>query len=148
VIGASGEASSQDILFYDYMDEYDYSSSQIAFDTTLMGDVLTERQDLISSSLGLGLLLSAVGAAIVGSLVAVGLTSLTNVRVSFHADEIGTISFPYLTLTLKSDDESIEEQEYDEVEEETPYLIEISKSNFENLNIIFSGSFFIIFGIH
>ena len=54
---------------------------------------------------------------------------------SFHADEIGTISFPYLTLTLKSDDESIEEQEYDEVEEETPYLIEISKSDFGNLNM-------------
>ena len=35
VIGASAEASSQDILFYDYMDEYDYSSSQIAFDTTV-----------------------------------------------------------------------------------------------------------------
>ena len=48
-----------------------------------MCDVLTERQDLISSSLGLGLLLSAVGAAIVGSLVAVGLTSLTNVRVRY-----------------------------------------------------------------
>ena len=46
-----------------------------------MSDVLTERQDLISSSLGLGLLLSAVGAAIVGTLVAVGLSSLTDVRV-------------------------------------------------------------------
>ena len=56
---------------------------------------------------------------------------------SFHADEIGTISFPYLTLTLKSDDESIEEHEYYdyEVEEETPYLIEISKSDFENFNM-------------
>ena len=46
-----------------------------------MDDIVTERQDLISSSLGLGLILSAVGAAIVGSLVAVGLTNLTNVRV-------------------------------------------------------------------
>ena len=54
---------------------------------------------------------------------------------SFHADEIGTISFPYLALTLKSDDESIEDHAYDEVEEETPYLIEISKSDFENFTM-------------
>ena len=40
VIGASAEASSQDILFYDYMDEYDYSSSQIAFDTVSMRTIV------------------------------------------------------------------------------------------------------------
>ena len=124
-----------------------------------MGDVLTERQDLIASSLGLGLLLSAVGAAIVGSLVAVGLTSLTNVRVrynifqaevtkscqmifrehghyfSFHADEVGTISFPYLTLALKGDDVSTEEHIYDELDEDTLNLVEISKSDLESLNM-------------
>ena len=40
MIGASAEASSQDILFYDYMDEYDYSSSQIAFDTVSMRTIV------------------------------------------------------------------------------------------------------------
>jgi len=81
VILASAEASSQDSFSYEDLDEnFDLYSEQIALDS-LMDDVLTERQDLIASSLGLGLLLSAVGAAIVGSLVAAGLTSLTNVRV-------------------------------------------------------------------
>ena len=47
----------------------------------LMNDLLVERQDLVSSSLGLGLLLSAFGAAVVGSLVAVGVTRLSNIRV-------------------------------------------------------------------
>ena len=54
---------------------------------------------------------------------------------SFHADEIGTISFPYLTLALKGDDESTEEHEYDELEEDTLNLVEISKSDLENFNM-------------
>ena len=53
---------------------------------------------------------------------------------SFHADEIGTISFPYLTLALKRDDVSTEENDYDESEENTLNLVEISKSDWENLN--------------
>ena len=53
---------------------------------------------------------------------------------SFHADEIGTISFPYLTLALKRDDVSTEENDYDESEENTLNLVEISKSDLENLN--------------
>ena len=101
MILASAEASSQDSFSYEDLDEnFDLYSEQIALDSVstivpvcefvthdfqLMDDVLTERQDLIASSLGLGLLLSAVGAAIVGSLVAAGLTSLTNVRVRYVA---------------------------------------------------------------
>ena len=54
---------------------------------------------------------------------------------SFHADEVGTISFPYLTLALKGDDESTEEHKYEELEEGNPYLIESSKSTFEKVNI-------------
>ena len=106
MIRGSAEALSQDSFSFEdfsYEDQdetFDVYYEQIALDSVstlcmnhdcelvthdfqLMGDVLTERQDLIASSLGLGLLLSAVGAAIVGSLVAVGLTTLTNVRVRY-----------------------------------------------------------------
>ena len=41
--GASAEASSQDILYPEYLDEYyDYSSSQIAFDTVSIIVVVCE----------------------------------------------------------------------------------------------------------
>ena len=104
MIRGSAEALSQDSFSFEdfsYEDQdetFDVYYEQIALDSVstfvhdcefvthdfqLMADVLTERQDLIASSLGLGLLLSAVGAAIVGSLVAVGLTTLTNVRVRY-----------------------------------------------------------------
>ena len=43
VIGASAKASSQDILSPEYLDEYyDYSSSQIAFDTVSIIVVICE----------------------------------------------------------------------------------------------------------
>ena len=42
-LGASAEASSQDILYPEYLDEYyDYSSSQIAFDTVSIFVVVCE----------------------------------------------------------------------------------------------------------
>ena len=112
MILASAEASSQDEDLYENFDLY---SEQIALDSVstivpvcefvthdfqLMDDVLTERQDLIASSLGLGLLLSAVGAAIVGSLVAAGLTSLTNVRVRCVASSQDNISNMSIQLLI------------------------------------------------
>ena len=53
---------------------------------------------------------------------------------SFHSDETGTISFPYLTLALRGDDAEDPEYDYDDLEEETINFTKTFNSDFENSN--------------
>ena len=112
--------------YYYYEDYYDYEDYYEEDDDDELSlnqeDQLTERQDLVTSSLGLGLILTAISAAVVGSLLASGLTSLTNIRVSFHADEIGDITIPFFQLMNQEQvtvpEEKREDDEYLVIENE------------------------------
>merc|ERR1711874_931801 len=80
----------RDYLDYNYQDP-DYG----AINFPLLADqILSERQSLITSSLSLGLLLSAFGAAIVGSLIAASVANLIDISVDIHASVADINSVP------------------------------------------------------
>merc|ERR1712062_900120 len=94
---------------YEYLDDGNVNFPLLA------EEILTERQSLITSSLSLGLLLSAFGAAIVGSLIAVGLSRFVDVSVDIHAT-VADINGPLAGLQEDYEDET--EVEMEEAEEE------------------------------
>ena len=70
------------------------------------------RQGLVAYGLGAGLILSAVAAAVVGSLVAAGVSRLTDIKVDFPIDEIDHIDIDLPgTLLDYEDDQEVSEKE-------------------------------------